>query len=158
MIELEENLKRFKNYIDKNKISEAYDMIYKIELGNLCNISYRNSCKFKYLKNKLKEKMTFKNMNILSRKKYESNLNKLTLYLAYDRYDEALKYCQKLYNDTNMPIFKYYLGYIFFMNGSHEDATKILLEYMDEGSEKYFESVRMLKIMNKNVEKYLIYN
>ena len=110
------------------------------------------------LKNKLKEKMTFRNMSLLSRKKYESNLNKLTLYLAYDRYDEALKYCQKLYNDTNMPIFKYYLGYIFFMNGSHEDATKILLEYMEEGSEKYFESVRMLKIMNKNVEKYLIYN
>ena len=57
-----------------------------------------------------------------------------------------------------MPIFKYYLGYIFFMNGSHEDATKILLEYMEEGSEKYFESVKILKIMNKNVEKYLIYN
>ena len=57
-----------------------------------------------------------------------------------------------------MPIFKYYLGYIYFMNGSYEDATKILLEYMEEGSEKYFESVKMLKIMNKNVEKYLIYN
>ena len=27
------------------------------------------------------------------------------------------------------------------MNGSYEDATKILLEYMEEGSEKYFESV-----------------
>ena len=94
MIELEENIKKLKYYIDKNKISEAYDMIYKIELGNLCNISYRNSCKFKYLKNKLNEKMIFRNMNLLSRKKYESNLNKLTLYLAYDRYDKALKYCQ----------------------------------------------------------------
>ena len=158
MIELEENIKKLKYYIDKNKISEAYDMIYKIELGNLCNISYRNSCKFKYLKNKLNEKMIFRNMNLLSRKKYESNLNKLTLYLAYDKYDEALKYCQKLYSNTNMLIFKYYLGYIYFMNGSYEDATKILLEYMEEGSEKYFESVKMLKIMNRNVEKYLIYN
>ena len=158
MIELEENIKKLKYYIDKNKISEAYDMIYKIELGNLCNISYRNSCKFKYLKNKLNEKMIFRNMNLLSRKKYESNLNKLTLYLAYDKYDEALKYCQKLYSNTNMLIFKYYLGYIYFMNGSYEDATKKLLEYMEEGSEKYFESVKMLKIMNKNIEKYLIYN
>ena len=30
MIELEENIKKLKYYIDKNKISEAYDMIYKI--------------------------------------------------------------------------------------------------------------------------------
>ena len=34
MTELEENLKRLKYYIDKNNISEAYDMIYKIELGS----------------------------------------------------------------------------------------------------------------------------
>ena len=75
MIELEENIKKLKYYIDKNKISEAYDMIYKIELGNLCNISYRNSCKFKYLKSKLKEKMTFRNMSLLSRKQLPCCMN-----------------------------------------------------------------------------------
>lgn len=124
--------------VENGLIKEAVD------LYNRTNLDKRNNTIDRFLKNATNEENIYDGLKEEVKERYKNTLYRIRKYIDLENYDAALDLASEYYYITGAPIFLYYMAKSYYKLSCYDDAKKLLMLYIENGSIKLRRSFELL--------------